>query len=73
MLGILKRWAPWTYDAFLEHRLNAIHLSASAFRVVREMIAGRHVDQATSDLSNREWTELLTLLQSNAPPLPERP
>jgi thymidylate synthase (FAD) len=59
LLQILKKWVPVTYDAFVEHRLNAIVLSKSAVDALRRMLAGEAVTAATSGLSAREWNDLI--------------
>lgn len=63
MLDIMARWVPITHEAFLEHRMGAATLSATAVAAVRRMIAGEPVDQAGSGLSRREWDELATILK----------
>jgi thymidylate synthase (FAD) len=63
MLEMLKKWVPNTYEAFVEHRLGAVQLSASAASVVRRMISGEKVEQKDSGMSNREWQELLQALK----------
>jgi len=62
MLEIVKRWVPLTYDAFEQHKLGAVTLSASALAVVKRMLAGEAVDQLASGLGKREWTELMAVL-----------
>ena len=62
MLDTLKRWVPMTYAAFLEYRMNAATISAAGLAVIRRLLAGENVDQAASNLSPREWRELMTLL-----------
>jgi thymidylate synthase (FAD) len=62
MLETLKRWVPMAYDAFLEYRLNSATISAGGLKVIRRMLAGEQVDQASSGLSAREWRELMALL-----------
>jgi thymidylate synthase (FAD) len=62
MLDVLKRWVPMTYDAFLDYRVGGYALSAKALAVVKRMLAGETVDQASSGLSAREWRELMTAL-----------
>lgn len=62
MLDVLKRWVPHTHEAFLEHRLGAVQLSASALSVVRRLLAGEKVEEGTSGLSKREWQELTAAL-----------
>jgi thymidylate synthase (FAD) len=58
MLSIFKAWAPWSYEAFLEYRLNSVNLSQTSVEVVRRLIAGEPVSFETSRLSRREWDEL---------------
>jgi len=58
----VKRWVPLCHAAFLEYRMNAATISASGLKVVRRMLAGETVDQASSGLSPREWRELMALL-----------
>lgn len=62
MLDILAKWVPMVHEAFLEHRMGAVQLSATALKAVRRMIAGETVDQANSGLSKREWAELTAAL-----------
>jgi thymidylate synthase (FAD) len=63
MLGTIERWVPMTYAAFLEYRMNAAVVSATGLAVIRRMIHGEPVDQASSGLSQREWRELMALLR----------
>src|SRR5438552_10749049 len=62
MLGTLERWAPMTYAAFLEHRMNAWLISATGLAVIRRLLAGDAVAPETSGLSRREWRELMAVL-----------
>jgi thymidylate synthase (FAD) len=63
MLGTLERWVPLAHAAFLEYRLNAAMISATGLAVIRRLVAGEPVDQASSGLSAREWRELMALLR----------
>ena len=58
LLSILERWVPLTARAFREYRLDALTLSASAVRALRDKIAGRQLTAETSGLSRREWNTL---------------
>lgn len=60
---IVKKWVPETYLAFLEHRLQAVHLSASSLSVIKRLVKGESITQTTSGLSPRAWRELMTLLE----------
>jgi thymidylate synthase (FAD) len=62
MLGTMQRWVPIAYDAFLDYRMNAALISATGLAVIRRMLAGEAVDQASSGLSAREWRELMATL-----------
>lgn len=62
MLDILALWAPLTFEAFKEHRLGSLQLSASAVVVVKAIIAGERPVFETSGLSKREWSELVANL-----------
>jgi thymidylate synthase (FAD) len=63
MLETVRRWVPLAYGAFLEYRMNAATISATGLQVVRRMLAGEPVDQASSGLSPREWRELMATLE----------
>jgi thymidylate synthase (FAD) len=58
MLEVMRRWVPICHDAFVQHRLHAVTLSAGALAVVKRLLAGEKVTQATSGLGKREWIEL---------------
>lgn len=62
MLNILKRWVPFAYEAFLEHRKESANISKTGLEVIRRLIAGESVTQETSNLSKREWDELQKVL-----------
>jgi thymidylate synthase (FAD) len=62
MLKTLERWVPLSYAAFLEYRMNAALISATGLAVIRRLLKGETVEQATSGLSAREWRELMAVL-----------
>src|SRR5882672_2031671 len=62
MLQTMQRWVPLAHAAFLEYRMNAALISATGLAVLRRMLAGETVDQASSGLSPREWRELMATL-----------
>ena len=66
MLEVMKRWVPLCHEAFVQHRLHALTLSAGALAVVKRLIAGEAVNQETSGLNKREWTELQAALELKA-------
>ena len=67
MIDILRRWVPATHEAFQEYRKGGARLSRTGLEVVRRLIAGEAVDQATSGLSAREWRELMAVLGRDGP------
>ena len=70
MLGTLARWVPLAHAAFLEYRMNAALISATGLAVIRRMLAGEQIDQASSGLSAREWRELMGTLGDPDPTAP---
>jgi len=62
MLDIVRRWVPLTYEAFEQHKLGAVTFSAAAMLVVKRLLAGEAVSQASSGLGKREWIELMAAL-----------
>jgi thymidylate synthase (FAD) len=62
MMDVVKKWVPFAFDAFEEHRLHGSRLSRSGLGVVKRMIAGEKVTQETSGLTKREWDELMGTL-----------
>jgi thymidylate synthase (FAD) len=66
MLDVTRRWVPLCHEAFQQHRLDAVTLSAGALAAVKRMLAGENVTQASSGLSKREWRELLVALDRPA-------
>jgi len=62
MLDVVKKWVPFAYEAFEEHRLHGVRLSRTGLAVVKRMLAGEQVTQETSGLTKREWEELRATL-----------
>jgi thymidylate synthase (FAD) len=60
MLEIVKAWVPHSYDAFVEYKANAVHLSATGFEVIKRLLAGEAVSEENSGLSKREYLELMS-------------
>jgi thymidylate synthase (FAD) len=51
-----------THAAFLDYRVGAAHLSSKGLKIVKSMISGKKIRQEDSDLSKREWDELMNIL-----------
>ncbi len=62
LLDILRRWVPLTYEAFVDHRLGAVQLSAKALAALRRMLAGEHVERESAGMAPGEWRELMETL-----------
>ena len=63
MLETVKRWTPLTYEAFADYRLGGAQLSEKGLAVLRKLLAGEAVDQASSGMSKAEWRELMAVLE----------
>jgi len=62
MMAMTEAWVPLATAAFRDYRLGAVTLSAGMLAAVTRMLAGEAVDQATSGLNRREWSELMGAL-----------
>lgn len=63
ILDIVKLWVPHTYAAFEDYILNAFTLSSKALEAVINMLKGKVVTQENSQLTKREWAELMNALK----------
>ena len=59
MIDSLKKWVPITFDAFMDYRVGGMELSAKSKLVIQKMIKREKCDFETSNLSKREWNELM--------------
>jgi len=59
MINSLKRWAPITFEAFMDYRVGGMELSAKGKVVIQKMLKGDKCDFENSNLSKREWNELM--------------
>ena len=55
---IVKRWVPYTYDAFKEFQLESYNLSKTAIEIIKKRLQGKKISYEKSGLSRREWIEL---------------
>ncbi|MDA0902121.1 MAG: FAD-dependent thymidylate synthase [Proteobacteria bacterium] len=62
MLDMVKKWVPFSYEAFAKHRMNGKEFSGAALDVVKRLVKGEDVTQEESGLSKREWGELMKIL-----------
>ena len=62
IFDIMKKWVPLTSEAFERYRAGSVELSSEALEVIRTLISGKKVSQKDSNLSAREWRELMVVL-----------
>ena len=60
MLNTLKRWVPITYDAFMDYRVGGTEISSKGKDVLKKLIRGEKISIEETDLSKREWNELMS-------------
>lgn len=63
MLEIVKAWVPFTYQAFAEYRLEGNNISKKGLSVIKKLINNEEVTQESSELTKREWGELMQLIK----------
>ena len=56
---IIKLWVPFTYEAFEDYRMNSTQLSFQEKNIIDRILKGEKIDQNTTGLTDREWTEFL--------------
>ena len=59
MLDTVKKWVPITHAAFIDYRVGAVSVSAKGKKVIQKMAKGEKFDFESSELSKREWNELM--------------
>ena len=59
MLDTVKKWVPITYEAFMDYRVGGTEVSAKGKSVIQKLIKGQNITIEESDLSKREWNELM--------------
>ena len=62
MLDIVKAWVPFVYEAFEEYRLYGVNLSRKSIEVIKKLINGAEINQESSNMTKREWEELMKIL-----------
>ncbi|MDC3062064.1 FAD-dependent thymidylate synthase [Candidatus Pelagibacter sp.] len=63
MLDTVKKWVPITYDAFMDYRVGGTEVSSKGKKVIQKLIKGEKIDAEKSELSKREWNELMIALE----------
>jgi len=59
MINSLKKWVPITFDAFMDYRIGGMELSGKGKAVIQNMLKGEKCEFSSSNLSKREWNELM--------------
>lgn len=57
MLDILKKWVPFTYEAYIQYRKEGARFSQNGVKVLKKFLKGEPVTQEESGMSKREWQE----------------
>ncbi|AIL64999.1 Thymidylate synthase thyX [Rickettsiales bacterium Ac37b] len=65
ILNLVKDWVPITYEAFMEYNVHGVNVSCSGLNTIKAMLKGEKPTQETSNMSKREWNELMQLLELN--------
>ena len=66
MLDIIKKWVPFTFDAFEEYQLESVHFSRSAMNMLKKMLNGEDVSFENSSMTKREWNEFMAVLDKKS-------
>lgn len=61
ILDIVKTWVPFTYDAFINYRKNAINISPKYIDLNKRILKGEKILQENSGLSSGEWFEFIQM------------
>ncbi len=59
MIDSLKKWVPITFDAFMDYRVGGMEISAKGKTVIQKMLKGEKCNLEDSNLTKREWNELM--------------
>ncbi|MBS0271550.1 MAG: FAD-dependent thymidylate synthase [Proteobacteria bacterium] len=62
MLDMLKRWVPFTYEAFMQYRKEGVRFSKNGLITLKKLLKGAPITQEESGMTKREWNEFSELL-----------
>jgi thymidylate synthase (FAD) len=65
--GIVEKWVPLTWEAFVDYRLKSVTFSGPEFELLKRLLRGEKCDEPGNGLSEREWREFRAKLDI-APP-----
>lgn len=63
ILNIVKKWVPFTYDAFVNYKQGSISISKKCIELNKRLITGEKITQEESGLSKGEWQEFITAFE----------
>ena len=59
ILDIVKTWVPFTYEAFVNYRKDAVMVSPKYISLNKRILKGEKISQENSGLSSGEWLEFI--------------
>jgi thymidylate synthase (FAD) len=62
ILKIIENWVPYTAEAFKEYRMYGSNISRKGMEVIKKMINNQQVEFIGSNMTTREWDELMKIL-----------
>ena len=65
ILDIVKKWVPFSYDAFMNYRKNSIMVPEKWMILNKRILNGEKITQEVSGLSKGEWREFLEAFDLN--------
>ncbi|MDR2781352.1 MAG: FAD-dependent thymidylate synthase [Holosporaceae bacterium] len=57
ILGIMKKWLPFTYDAFINYKKDSVSVPKKCADLLKRMLNGEKITEKESGLSKGEWSE----------------
>lgn len=63
ILNIIEKWVPFSFEAFMDFRMNSVSLSAQMKEIMQRMLRGEKVTQENSNLTAREWNEFIAKME----------
>lgn len=62
ILGIVEKWTPLVYEAFMKYRMNSVTLSSREIALLHDLLCGKKIDfDSIEDMSAREIAEFKEL------------
>lgn len=59
ILDIVKKWVPYTYEAFMNYQINSINLRKECTDIIKKLLHNEEVNFEDSGLSKGEWNSLM--------------